>query len=107
MSKHPRDVNAIPPEPSKSRGQTKPSTPPQGMLPRYRVLLLNNADKDLMFVVRTIMELTRLCQTEATLKMWQAYYDGRALLFVTHRERAELLVELFAERGLKVAIEPG
>jgi ATP-dependent Clp protease adapter protein ClpS len=105
MNKHPLGHDAVPPDPSRSRGQAKASFP-HHTLPRYRVILLNNADKDLMFVVRTVMELTRFCRTEATFKMWQAHYDGRAILIITHKERAELFVELFADRGLKVALEP-
>lgn len=77
-----------------------------GSLPQYRVMLLQNAEQEMMFVVRTIMELTRFCRTEATYKMWQARYEGSSGLVVTHKERAELFVELFATRGLRTAIEP-
>ena len=59
-----------------------------------------------MVVVRTVMELTRFCRDEATHKMWQAHHCGRAILLVTYRERAELYVEQFAERGLTVSLEP-
>jgi ATP-dependent Clp protease adapter protein ClpS len=59
-----------------------------------------------MFIVRTIMELTRLCRAEATHKMWEAYHCGRSVLLVTYRERAELYAERFNERGLTVSIEP-
>jgi ATP-dependent Clp protease adapter protein ClpS len=81
------------------------STPPR-QLARFRVVLLNDSTQDLMFVVRTVMELTRLCRAEATHKMWQAHHDGRAVLLVTYRERAELYVEQFADRNLPVTIEP-
>jgi ATP-dependent Clp protease adapter protein ClpS len=59
-----------------------------------------------MFVVQTVMELTRLCREEATHKMWEAHHTGTSLLLVTHKERAELYVEQFAGRGLTVTIEP-
>jgi ATP-dependent Clp protease adaptor protein ClpS len=75
-------------------------------LRRCKVILLNNAACDMMFVVRTIMELTRLCRAEATHKMWEAHHSGRSLLLVTFKERAELYVEQFASRGLTVALEP-
>jgi hypothetical protein len=39
--------------------------------------------------------------------MWQAYHQGRSVLLTTHRERAELLAEQFAERGLRVTLENG
>jgi len=75
-------------------------------LPPFKVVLLNNASLDLMFVVRTIMELTRLCRAEATHKMWEAHHSGRSLLLITHRERAELFACQFGERGLQVTVEP-
>jgi hypothetical protein len=59
-----------------------------------------------MATVRAIMELTRLCREEATQKMWEAHHYGRSQLLATFRERAELFAELFAERGLKVTVEP-
>jgi ATP-dependent Clp protease adapter protein ClpS len=59
-----------------------------------------------MFIVRTVMELTRFCKTEATHKMWQAHHFGRALLLITYKERAELYVEQFASKRLTVTIEP-
>ena len=75
-------------------------------IPRYKLMLHAEKIVDLMQVVRTIMEVTRYCLTEATHKMWQAHHYGQSLLFVTYRERAELFVELFADRGLRVTLEP-
>ena len=59
-----------------------------------------------MFVVRTVMELIRFCRTEATHKMWEAHHLGRSILLTTYRERAELYVEQFTDRGVMVMIEP-
>jgi ATP-dependent Clp protease adapter protein ClpS len=59
-----------------------------------------------MFIVRTVMELTRFCREEATYKMWQAHHSGRSVLLVTYKERAELYVEQFASKGIPVVIEP-
>jgi ATP-dependent Clp protease adapter protein ClpS len=59
-----------------------------------------------MFIVRTVMDLTRLGQAEALHKMWQAHHSGRSQLLVTFKERAELYVEQFAARGLSVSMEP-
>ena len=75
-------------------------------LPRYKVILLHDAVNDLMFIVRTVMELTRLCRAEATHKMWEAHHCGRSVLLTTYLERAELYVEQFASRNLRVAVEP-
>jgi ATP-dependent Clp protease adapter protein ClpS len=75
-------------------------------LPRYKVILLYDAAADLMFIVRTVMELIHFCRAEATHKMWEAYHCGRSLLLITYKERAELYVEQFASKGLTVVIEP-
>src|SRR5262249_53760209 len=75
-------------------------------LPRVQVVLHRDADKDLMFVVRSVMELTRFPRAEATHKMWQAQHSGRAVLLTTYRERAELYAEQFADKGLTVTVEP-
>jgi ATP-dependent Clp protease adaptor protein ClpS len=80
--------------------------PQRREVPRYKVILVHEAFDDLMFVVRSVMELTRFPRAEATHKMWEAHHSGRSVLLVTYRERAELLVELFAGKGLKVKIEP-
>jgi ATP-dependent Clp protease adapter protein ClpS len=74
--------------------------------PRYKVVLLHDAAHDLMFVVRSVMELTRFPRAEATHKMWEAHHSGRSVLLVTYLERAELYVEQFADKGLKVQVEP-
>ncbi|HEY7158112.1 MAG TPA: ATP-dependent Clp protease adaptor ClpS [Gemmataceae bacterium] len=75
-------------------------------MPRYKVILLQNAIDDLMFVVRSVMELTRFPRAEATHKMWEAYHCGRSVLLTTYLERAELYVEQFASKGLSVTLEP-
>jgi ATP-dependent Clp protease adapter protein ClpS len=51
------------------------------------------------------MELTHFPRAEATHKMWEAHHSGQSVLLVTYRERAEWLVEQFADKGLKVTIE--
>ena len=71
----------------------------------YRVVLLRDRAKDLPSIVRAVMEVTRLCKDEATLKMWQAHHEGRSTLVRTYLERAELFVLLFLEKGLAVALE--
>ena len=77
-----------------------------GPIPRFKVVLLRATDKDLMFVARVVMELTRFGSAEAEFRMWEAYHCGRSLVVITHFERAELFVEQFADRGLDATIEP-
>ncbi len=86
-----------------SQSQERPRT---GRCPPYKLILLHDANADLMFIIRTVMELTRLCRAEATHKMWEAHHSGRSVLLTTYKERAELYVEQFASKGLTVVIEP-
>jgi ATP-dependent Clp protease adapter protein ClpS len=72
----------------------------------FKVVLHSDSINELMHVVRTVMELTRFPRAEATHKMWEAHHGGRSVLLQTYRERAELFVEQFANRGLNVTIEP-
>ena len=85
-------------------GRTTPLSP--GPLPRYRLVLHHQHGTDLMFVVRSVMELTRFPRAEATHKMWEAHHSGRSVLFMTYLERAELYIEQFADKGLTVSLEP-
>jgi ATP-dependent Clp protease adapter protein ClpS len=75
-------------------------------IPRFKVVLLQGAIDDLMFIVRSVMEVTRFPRAEATHKMWESYHCGRSVLLITYLERAELYVEQFASKGLSVTIEP-
>ncbi len=79
---------------------------PPGPRPRFKVVLHRPTAKDLMFVARVVMELTRFGSAEAEFRMWEAHHLGRSLVLVTHFERAELFVEQFADRGLAATIEP-
>src|SRR5690349_4582878 len=106
MSQSHADRPHVPRLPAEVPERTRPAPKPQPrQLPRYKVVLHHDAN-DLMFVVRSVMELTRFPRAEATHKMWEAHHCGRSVLLITHRERAELFVEQFASRGLTVSIEP-
>jgi ATP-dependent Clp protease adapter protein ClpS len=107
MSAHPTDRPAFPPNPSEPNAPAQSNAKPRrGQLPPYKVILHHDAVNDLMFVVRTVMEVTHYCRAEATHKMWQAHHCGRSVLLVTYKERAELYMEQFASKGLTVTIEP-
>jgi ATP-dependent Clp protease adapter protein ClpS len=84
----------------------RPNAPHSRPLPPYRVLLKHEAGQTLMMLVRAIMDVTRLCREEATHKMWESYHRGQSQLLVTHKERAELYVDQFADHGVTVTIEP-
>jgi ATP-dependent Clp protease adapter protein ClpS len=107
MSQPHADRPVGPPGPADPTHRVRaPGKPQSRDLPRYKLILLYDPVHDLMFVVRTVMELTRYCRAEATHKMWQSYHWGRSVLLVTYKERAELYQEQFATKGLTVTIEP-
>jgi ATP-dependent Clp protease adapter protein ClpS len=104
MSLPPADQPNVPHLPH--RPQPLPPLPPSSWeLPRYHLILLPDAINDLMSIVRSIMQLTRFPVAEASHRMWEAQRKGRSVVFTTYRERAELAVELFAEKGLHVTLE--
>jgi ATP-dependent Clp protease adaptor protein ClpS len=92
------------------RNTRRPSQPLSSRLdrplPRYKLILHGNPSLDLMFVIRSVMELTRFPRAEATHKMWEAHHRGRSVVLITWLERAELYVEQFASKGLDTSIEP-
>jgi ATP-dependent Clp protease adapter protein ClpS len=89
--------------PPSRRNHSGPSNP---AVTRYKVFLLRPADQDLVAVVRAVMDLTHYGSAEAEFRMWEAHHRGRSVVLVTHLERAELYAEQFADRGLRVCIEP-
>jgi ATP-dependent Clp protease adapter protein ClpS len=96
MNQQPADQPAVPP---RNAGAARHE------VSRCRLVLHYDPQHELMFVVRTIMELTRFCRAEATHLMWHAYHSGRSEILTMHRERAEFLAERFADRGLGVTLE--
>jgi ATP-dependent Clp protease adapter protein ClpS len=107
MSQVPADRPEVPRQPSDAAKPLRPSPKLRpGAPPRFHLVLHHDPAADLMFVVRSVMELTRFPRAEATHKMWEAHHSGRSILFSTYRERGELFVELFTDKGLTVSIEP-
>lgn len=105
MSQHSADQSGFPFD-RPIHPETGPAQPQRGQLPRFRLVLHHDVERELMYTVRTIMELTRLGRAEATHKMWESYHNGRSVLLITYKERAELYVEQFAAKRLTVSIEP-
>jgi ATP-dependent Clp protease adaptor protein ClpS len=107
MTQSNSDRSSVPRLSTDSRRPTCPKDRPRDrQLPRYKVVLHSNPLIDLMFVVRSVMELTRFPRAEATHKMWEAHHHGRSTLLTTYLERAELYVEQFAGKGLQTSVEP-
>jgi len=90
----------------KRGAKTSPKNQPPQMLPPWKVLLHNDEKNELGFVVKTIVELTTLNETDAKQRTSEAHETGVALLLTTHKERAELYKDQFDSKGLTVSIEP-
>ncbi len=95
---------AVAEPPAKSR--TEPSKPRFDQLPPYRVLLHNDDVNDMLFVVRTVIEITPLNKERALEVTFEAHLSGVAMVLVTHKERAELYRDQFQSKGLTATIEP-
>jgi ATP-dependent Clp protease adaptor protein ClpS len=106
----PADSPATPPDNHAGGTATvtrpRPAKPPVEHLPPFRVLLHNDDVSDMVFVVRSIVELTPLNQERAVQVMLEAHKTGVGLLLVTHKERAELYQDQFQSKKLTVTIEP-
>lgn len=85
---------------------TRPTPAPPKSLPPYRVLLHNDDHNDMLYVIRTLIELTPLKQVAAQEVMMTAHTRGLAQVLITHKERAELYAEQFKSKGLTITIEP-
>lgn len=83
-----------------------PAPPKLDRMPQWKVLLHNDDLNDMGYVVETIVTLTPLRGPAAISAMLEAHRTGISLLFMTHREHAELLQEQFNCRQLTVTIEP-
>src|SRR5580698_2661057 len=78
---------------TKPSKKTVPARKPPQMLPPWKVLLHNDDQNDMLFVVQAIVSLTPLNQEAATVRTLEAHESGLSLLLVTHKERAELYQE--------------
>ena len=92
-------------KPKRARKKAPKRKPPQP-LPPWKVLLHNDDQNTMPFVVNTIVMLTPLNEDDAEQRTVEAHDSGVALLLVTHKERAELYQEQFTSKGLTVTIEP-
>lgn len=82
------------------------SKPKRKQLPPWNVLLHNDDENDMAYVIDTLMMLTPLREAAATTVTLTAHVRGLSLVLATHKERAELYQQQFTSRGLTVTIEP-
>lgn len=84
--------------------RTAPPKPKR--LPPWKVLLHNDRVNYMAYVVSAVTEIVRIPRLEAEQRMLEAHRTGAAVLAVTHREHAELLVEQLRSKRLTVSAEP-
>ncbi|MGD0542404.1 MAG: ATP-dependent Clp protease adaptor ClpS [Tepidisphaeraceae bacterium] len=99
-------VTAVARPKAKTKRKSAPSKTPPTKLPMWKVMLHNDDNHEMEFVVMTIVELTPLSQHDAKDRMLEAHKSGVALLLTTHKELAELYRDQFHSKGLSVTIEP-
>ena len=88
-------------------GVDERSTTRTTLLPPWRVMLHNDDDHSMDFVVRALLHIVpSLSVEDAAAIMLEAHLTGVALVIVTPRERAEFYCEGLRELGLISTIEP-
>lgn len=83
-----------------------PAKPTPDVLPPWRVILHNDDDNSIDYVVDTIVRVARLNRPSATRCTVEAHRKGCGQIVATHRERAEFLAEQLRSCKLVVTIEP-
>lgn len=74
-------------------------------LPPWKVILHDDDVNTAEYIVKKLQEITRLTEDIAEQRTLEAHKKGLALLLITHMERAELFVEMFASCGIDVTTE--
>ncbi len=87
------------------RPSVKPGPQRVDQLPPWQVLLHNDDENELMYVVQAMIDVAMLRGQQAMSVVVEADKRGVALVCTTHREKAELLQEQLTSKGLTVTIE--
>lgn len=84
-----------------------PTTPPPGRKPldQYKVLLHNDDENEILFVVRSLVQIVHIPTPAALKATMEAHETGVALVAITHQELAELYREQLQSKGLTATIE--
>ncbi len=82
------------------------SDPTADQLPPYRVLLHNDDEHDMLYVVESLVDVTPIAYKPAARITLEAHMRGAALVMTTHKERAEFYRDRLRSKGLVSTIEP-
>ena len=84
----------------------EPSVAPKTKhLPPWKIILHNDKTNTAEYVINKVQEITKLDEEKATRRVLEAHENGVAILLTTHKERAELLVEMFQSCKITVTME--
>lgn len=84
----------------------EPSTAPKiEQLPPWKIILHDDEINSAEYVVNKVQEITKLDEKKAANRVLEAHKNGVALLLTTHKEKAELLIEMFASCRIIVTME--
>lgn len=86
--------------PSESKPELK-----TGQLPPWKLILHNDDVNTAEFVVEKVQEITKLEENIAVRCVTEAHVQGKSLLLATHKEKAELFVEMFESCKIEVTME--
>lgn len=81
--------------------QTKPKN-----APRYKVLLHNDDGVSAELVVRCLMTVTQLSETQSIAVMMEAHTTGVGLIKTCDIEMAEFYVDQLMSKGVPATMEP-
>lgn len=84
----------------------EPSVAPKiEQLPPWKIILHNDNTNTAEYVINRIQEVTKLDEEKATKRVFEAHENGIAVLLITHKEKAELFVEMFQSYKITVTME--
>ena len=98
-------VTEAPPGPPAQKRDERRAPPPVDRLPPFKVLLHNDDHNDMESVTLALIDQCSLDFKRAVLVMLEAHEKGVALVMVTHKEKAELMVEQLRSRRLVATME--
>lgn len=78
------------------QAQTQPETRRQ---PPYNVVILNDEEHTVDYVIELLVKVFKHSLETADLLTWKVHTEGRAIVFTTHRELAELKREQVLSYG--------
>lgn len=84
----------------------KPTRTPPKPMPLWKVIVHNDDVNTFNHVIHTFMEIVYMDENEAIEKTGEVHHQGLSVVSITHKEKAEFLMERLMSKRLTVTIEP-